>query len=88
MGTHAPFGAADWSDGVLAVRRLENGRVTLPPEVRAALGLLPRDPLMFRQEGDHLVASRATPLPAAVAPVRARLAPLLWLRRPGELMGD
>lgn len=36
------------------------GRITIPPEVRDALGLRPGDMLRYEIEGDHVILSRGT----------------------------
>ena len=71
----------------MAVVEVVEGRLTLPEEVRVLLGILPRDPLVLRREGDHMVAFRATPPRAAGAlrrPVRATVRRL----RPGPAAAD
>jgi bifunctional DNA-binding transcriptional regulator/antitoxin component of YhaV-PrlF toxin-antitoxin module len=68
----------------VAVVQVVDGRVTLPAEVRARLGLLPRDPLLFSAAGDRVVAVRATPPAAACARGRAPRRTEQGRGRPGE----
>jgi AbrB family looped-hinge helix DNA binding protein len=60
----------------------ENGRVLIPAEMRAALGLRAGGPVMARVEGDTLVLE---PVAAAVRRVRESMR---GYARPGECLVD
>lgn len=49
---------------------LRGGRITLPLELRRALGLRPRDPIAFVQRGDAIVLQPLRGASAALPPGR------------------
>ena len=61
----------------MPIRRVRDGRVTLPESIRAMFELLPGDPVIYNLRGSELVLTRATP-PRSELPARTR--------RPGRVL--